>query len=69
MTDTQLYLALGVPCFAIVTSLILSLVQVGGIREDMRQMRTEFHSSLHDLTGKAIEICNRLARIEERLEP
>jgi len=40
---------------AVLTSLILSLVQVSGIREDLRQMRTEFHS---DLTN----------RIEERME-
>ena len=75
MTDTQLYLALGIPVLAIVTSLIVSLVQVSGIRDDMRQMRAEFHSDLRDfrngfatLTGKVIEIDNRLTRIEERLE-
>jgi hypothetical protein len=44
MTDTQLYLGLGIPVLAIMTSLIVSLVQVSGIREDMRQMRTEFRA-------------------------
>jgi predicted nuclease with TOPRIM domain len=44
MTDTQLYLGLGIPVLAIMTSLIVSLVQVSGIREDMRQMRAEFHA-------------------------
>jgi hypothetical protein len=82
MTDTQLYLALGIPVLAIITSLIVSLVQVSGIREDMRQMRAEFHADNRDLrtdfgtlradfatlTGKVIEIDNRLTRIEERLE-
>lgn len=65
MTDTQLYLALAIPVFAIVTSLIVSLVQVSGIREDMRGMRTEFHgdfASLHsditNLTGKVNDIYN-----------
>lgn len=79
MTDTQLYLALGIPILAILTSLTVSMVQVSGIREDMRQMRTEFHGDLRDLrsdfrdslqalTGKVVEIDNRLTRIEERLE-
>jgi len=45
MTDTQLYLGLGIPVLAIMTSLIVSLVQVSGIRDDMRQMRAEFHAS------------------------
>jgi len=75
MTDTQLYIGLGIPCLAIMTSLIVSLIQVSGIREDMRQMRAEFHDDnralrrdMADLTGKVIEIDNRLTRIEERLE-
>jgi phage-related baseplate assembly protein len=86
MTDTQLYLGLGIPVLAIMTSLIVSLVQVSGIREDMRQMRAEFRADSRALatdirsdfgalradfavlTGKVIEIDNRLTRIEERLE-
>jgi hypothetical protein len=49
MTDTQLYLGLGIPVLAIMTSLIVSLVQVSGIREDMRQMRAEFHADYRAL--------------------
>jgi predicted nuclease with TOPRIM domain len=82
MTDTQLYFALGIPMLAILTSLTISLLQVSGIRGDMRGMRQEFredlaanrqeareiHADLATLTGKVIEIDNRLTRIEERLE-
>jgi hypothetical protein len=50
MTDTQLYLGLGILVLAIMTSLIVSLVQVSGIREDMRQMRAEFHTDSRALT-------------------
>ena len=93
MTDTQLYLAIGLPIIAILTSLTISLLQVSAIRaevgrihddmgglradfrgdmgglradfrEDMRAMRTD----LNMLTGKVVEIDNRLTRIEERLE-
>ena len=69
MTDTQLYLAIGLPIIAVLTSLIISLVHVSGIREDMRAMRTEFReelrafrADLNTLTGKVIEIDNRLER-------
>jgi hypothetical protein len=86
MTDTQLYVALGIPMLAILTSLTISLMQISGIRGDMRGMRQEFredlainrqearedrlkiHADLATLTGKVIEIDNRLTRIEERLE-
>jgi hypothetical protein len=68
MTDPQLYLGIGLPIVAVLTSLILSLTQVTGIREDMRQMRREHHSDFQNLTGKAIGIDNRLTRIEERME-
>ena len=63
MTNEQLYFAVGLPVFAIITSLILSLVQISGIREDMRQMRTEFRTdinairaSIELLTGKVYEM-------------
>lgn len=63
MTNEQLYFAVGLPVFAIITSLIISLVQISGIREDMRQMRTEFRAdinairaSIELLTGKVYEM-------------
>jgi hypothetical protein len=81
-TDTQLYLAIGIAIVAVLTSLTISLLQVfairadvarihgdmngmrGDFREDMRAMRAD----LNILTGKVVEIVNRLTRIEERLE-
>lgn len=97
MTDVQLYLAIGVPIIAILASMTLSLIQISGIREDMRAFRAEIRADLQVqrselreemqnlrsefrqdmnalradltlLTGKVIEIDNRLTRIEERLE-
>ena len=71
MTDIQLYLAVGLPIIAILTSLTVSILQVSAIRgevvrihDDMRALRAD----LNTLTGKVIEIDNRLTRIEERLE-
>ena len=37
MNNPQFHLALGLPTFAIITSLIISLLQVSGIREDGRR--------------------------------
>jgi len=93
MTDTQLYLAVGLPMIAVLTSLTISLLQVFAIRADaarihgdmngihtdfradMLAIRTDFRedmrairADLNTLTGKVIEIDNRLTRIEERLE-
>ena len=68
ITNIQLYLAIGVPFATILTSLVISLLQISGIREDMRGMRADFREDLRALTGKVVEIDNRLTRIEERLE-
>ena len=63
MTNTQLYIAVCIPVFAIITSLVISLVQISGIRDDMRQLRTEFgtlrselRNDIQILTGKVIEL-------------
>jgi hypothetical protein len=52
MTNAQLYFAIGLPCFTIVTSLIVSMVQISGIREDIREIR----SDIKILTGKVYEL-------------
>ncbi|MGI9069960.1 MAG: hypothetical protein ACR2JB_01190 [Bryobacteraceae bacterium] len=41
MTNAQLYFAIGLPCFTIVASLIVSMVQISGIREDIREIRSD----------------------------
>jgi hypothetical protein len=52
MTNAQLYFAIGLPCFTIVTSLIVSMVQISGIREDIREIRLDIKL----LTGKVYEL-------------
>ena len=63
MTNTQLYFAIGLPCFTIVTSLILSLVQISNIREDVRELRREVGADIREilsdiklLTGKVYDL-------------
>lgn len=52
MTNAQLYFAIGLPCFTIVTSLIVSMLQISGIREDIR----EINRCINLLTGKVYEL-------------
>jgi hypothetical protein len=52
MTDLQLYVAVGLPTVAVITSLIVSLVQISAIREDIREIR----SDIKLLTGKVYEL-------------
>jgi len=104
MTDIRLYVAVGIPVIAVLTSLTISMLQISGIRGDMRGLhadmgglrddfredvraiqaglredmratqaglREDMHAiraDLNTLTGKVVEIDNRLTRIEERLE-
>ena len=63
MTNAQLYFAIGLPCFTIVTSLIISLVQISSIREDVRELRKEVGADIREvrsdiklLTGKVYEL-------------
>ena len=48
MTDQQLYIAIGLPTLAVISSLVISLIQISAIREDIREVR----SDMKLLTGK-----------------
>lgn len=52
MTNAQLYLAIGLPCLTVLASLVISLFMLSGVREDIREIR----SDVKLLTGKVIEI-------------
>ncbi len=52
MTNTQLYLAIALPVFTIIASLILSMFQMSGMREDIREIRADIKL----LTGKVYEM-------------
>jgi hypothetical protein len=59
MTDLQLYLAIGLPTVAVLTSLTVSLVQISNIRGDIESLRTdmrEIRSDIKLLTGKVYEL-------------
>ena len=52
MNNLQLYIAVGLPTIAVLTSLVISLVQISALREDLREMR----SDIKLLTGKVYEL-------------
>jgi len=52
MNNLQLYIAVGLPTVAVLTSLVISLVQIGGLREDIREVRFDIKL----LTGKVYEL-------------
>jgi hypothetical protein len=46
MTNMQLYLAVGIPTIAVLASLVISLFRISGIREDMRDVRSDVRSQI-----------------------
>ena len=68
MTNAQLYLAVGLPVLAVLSSLVLSMLQISGIRDEMRQIRVDMNHGFEMLAGRVNDLSDRLARVEERLE-
>ncbi len=66
MTNLQLYLAVGLPIFAIVTSMVVNVLQISGIRGEITGLRGELSDIRSDLreirgdmkllTGKVYEL-------------
>ena len=46
MSNLQLYLAVGLPTLAVITSLIVSLLQISAIREDVRELRADTRAQI-----------------------
>ena len=56
ITNLQLYPAVGLPTIAVLASMVVSLVQISGIREDVRELRREVNTKIDLLTGKVYEL-------------
>jgi hypothetical protein len=63
MSEMQLYIAIGLPVIAVLTSLTVSLVQISAIREDLRVQISSIREDLREirsdiklLTGKVYEL-------------
>jgi hypothetical protein len=72
LTNLQLYVAIGLPTVAVLASLTVSLLQIMGIRDDIRELRAdmrEIRSDIRNLTSKVADIDTRLTVLEERGRP
>ena len=61
MTNQQLYLAIGLPTLAVITSLVISLIQIAGIRQDIREIRT----ATNTLASKVYELTTEIAGLKD----
>ena len=75
MTDVQLYLAIGMPVLAVLAGMPVNSVAVnsinsrlGSIETRLTSLESKFDTKFDILTGKVIELDNRLTRLEERLK-
>jgi hypothetical protein len=68
MSEAQ-YFAIGLPVFAFLLNIALGVVQTNSLQARITSVETGVNSRLSDftLTGKVVEIDNRLTRVEERL--
>lgn len=62
MNQIQLYIAIGLPTIAVLASLTVSLFQISGLREDIREIRNDVKA----INGSIAHIDNRLNLIEDR---
>jgi hypothetical protein len=52
VSSTQLYFAIGLPCFTILVALVINIISVFDIKSDIREIRGD----LKLLTGKVYEL-------------
>lgn len=64
MSNLQLYFAIGLPCTTVIASVIISLFQISGVHEDIREIR----SDMKFIVSKLAELCTRMSVIEERIK-
>ena len=60
MTNVQLYLAIGLPILAVMTSLVVSLVQISGIKEDIREIRREAREDRKEAREDRLQIASKI---------
>ena len=72
MTDTQLYLAIGVPVLMNATMLMIAITsmnhRITDLRNTMEARFASIETRIEILTGKMAELTDRVTRLEERWE-
>ena len=62
LTNVQLFVSIGVPCFMLLASMIVSLWQISGLRDDIREIRGDIKA----INGSVAHIESRLNLLEDR---
>ena len=67
MTNLQLYLAVGLPVFAIVVALVVNLVQITGIKTDVNSLRGDVIGLRGEMNSLRAELNTKLDLILAKL--
>jgi hypothetical protein len=73
MNNTQFYLSIGLPIIAVLASLVISLFQISGTREDIREIRADIKpllglkGEMAGLKGEMVALRESLAETKETL--
>ena len=77
MTDLQLYLAIGIPTFAVIVGILMNVIHHSAVNARFNSVDARFNSvdarfnnldaKFDMLTGKVIDVDNRVTRIEAKL--
>jgi cell division protein FtsL len=60
MTNSQLYFAIGVPCFTILAALIVNILTVLGVRGDIREIRADIREIRTDMSALRSEMHTKM---------
>jgi hypothetical protein len=66
MTDTQLYVALGIPTLAVLVGILINSMQFQHAAASINARLTSVETRLDLLLGKVMDFDGRLSRLEER---
>ena len=70
MTDSQHYLAIGIPTLAVLFGILTNVIQWNAINARFNSLESRFNNldvKFDTLTGKVIDVDNRVTRIEAKL--
>ncbi|MDQ2840551.1 MAG: hypothetical protein M3Y72_05835 [Acidobacteriota bacterium] len=67
MTNTQLYFGIGIPSLVVLISFINSLIQWWGVKEDVKQIRSEMRELRSEMKDLRLEMNTKLDMILAKL--
>jgi len=65
MNDTQFHIAIAIPTLAVLVGILVNVSQFGAVSAWMTHLESKFDTRFDMLLSKAVDIDNRLTRLEE----